>query len=60
MSEHVLRQHVGWSMNSSMAHKYLDYCGNESNESILEAYGPISKGKQEIEKLKPKACPNCR
>jgi len=33
--------------------------GNESNESILEAYGMISKDKQISEALRSKRCPNC-
>src|SRR5215216_716294 len=32
--------------------------GNESSESLLEAYGIIPKG-QQIEQLKPTQCPNC-
>ena len=39
--------------------KYLHYFGNESNDSILEAYGIISKDKQLLEALRPKQCPNC-
>jgi hypothetical protein len=38
--------------------KYLHYFGNESNESLLEAYGIISSG-QQIDQLRPKQCPNC-
>lgn len=37
---------------------YLHYYGNESNESLLEAYGIIDKGIQ-IDQLRPKQCPNC-
>jgi integrase/recombinase XerD len=59
LKEHVLRQHAGWSPTSNMHQKYIHYLGNESNESILEAYGVIDKGKKEIDKLKPKQCPNC-
>jgi hypothetical protein len=58
LKEHVLRQHAGWSGSSQMHLKYLHYFGNESNESILEAYGIIDKGIQ-IDQLKPKQCPNC-
>jgi integrase/recombinase XerD len=36
----------------------LHYLGNESNESLLEAYGLIDKDIQ-IDRLKPKQCPNC-
>jgi integrase/recombinase XerD len=60
LKEHTLRQHAGWSPTSNMHQKYIHYFGNESNESILEAYGLISKSKQYIDKLKPKACPNCQ
>jgi integrase len=59
LKEHTLRQHAGWTSSSNMHQKYIHYFGNESNESILEAYGLIDKNKQEIDKLKPKACPNC-
>jgi integrase/recombinase XerD len=59
LKEHVLRQHAGWSANSNMHQKYIHYLGNESNESILEAYGLINKDKKETDKLKPRQCPNC-
>jgi hypothetical protein len=35
------------------------YFGNESIDSIHEAYGIISKDKQLSEALRPKQCPNC-
>ena len=54
-----MRQHAGWSVTSNMHQKYIHYFGNESNESILEAYGLINKNKQEIDRLRPKQCPNC-
>ena len=59
LKEHTLRQFAGWSPGSNMHLKYLHYFGNESNDSILEAYGLISKGKQLSEALRPKQCPNC-
>jgi hypothetical protein len=31
---HTLNQHVGWSMNSTMAQKYTHYFGNESSETF--------------------------
>jgi hypothetical protein len=58
LKEHVLRQHAGWSGRSQMHLKYLHYFGNESNESLLEAYGIVSGG-QQIDQLRPKQCPNC-
>lgn len=59
LKEHTLRQHAGWSSTSSMHQKYLHYFGNESNESILEAFG-LKPKLEEIDKLKPTQCPNCK
>jgi integrase/recombinase XerD len=59
LKEHILRQYAGWSIRSQMPQKYLHYFGNESSESILQAYGIITKEKQDIHKLRPKQCPNC-
>ena len=59
LKEHILRQHAGWSIGSQMPQKYLHYFGNESNESLLEAYGIITKNRQQIDQLKYKQCPNC-
>ena len=59
LKEHHLRQYAGWSPGSNMHLKYLHYFGNESNDSILEAYGIISKDKQLSESLRPKQCLNC-
>ena len=38
--------------------KYVHYFGNESNQNILEAYG-IKPKLEEIDKMKPRQCPNC-
>ena len=46
-------------MNSNMAQKYIHYFGNESSESLLEAYGIVTKDKIPIDRLNPKICPNC-
>jgi len=59
LKEHTLRQFAGWSPGSNMHLKYLHYFGNESNDSILEAYGIISKDKRLSEALRPKQCPDC-
>ena len=59
LKEHVLRQHAGWSPGSQMHLKYLHYFGNESSESLLEAYGIIAKGHRQKDQLRPKQCPNC-
>ena len=59
LKEHVPRQHAGWSGRSQMHLRYLHYYGNESNESILEAYGIVTKEQQLSDVLKSKQCPNC-
>jgi len=59
LKEHVLRQHAGWTPNSIMHQRYLHYFGNESSESLLEAYGIIVNNTEINDKLKPKQCPNC-
>jgi hypothetical protein len=55
----TLNQHAGWSPNSGMAQKYIHYFGNESSESLLEAYGIVTKNNIPINTLNPKICPNC-
>jgi integrase/recombinase XerD len=59
LKEHILRQHAGWSPRSQMHLKYLHYFGNESSDSILEAYGIITKDKVQSNTLRYKQCPNC-
>jgi integrase len=60
LKSNTLNQHAGWSMNSHMAQKYIHYFGNESSESILEAYGIVTKNNAGIDDtLNPKVCPNC-
>ena len=59
LKEHILRQHAGWSPRSQMHLKYLHYFGNESSDSILEAYGIITKDKVQSDTLRSKQCPNC-
>jgi integrase len=59
LKEHHLRQFAGWSPGSNMHLKYIHYLGNESSESLLEAYGIVPKDKQLSDVLRPKPCPNC-
>jgi integrase len=59
LKEHILRQHAGWSPRSQMHLKYLHYFGNESSDSILEAYGIITKDKIQSDVLRSRQCPNC-
>jgi integrase/recombinase XerD len=54
----TLNQHAGWTTNSNMAQKYIHYFGNESSESLLEAYGIVTNNIP-IDTLNPKICPNC-
>jgi integrase/recombinase XerD len=58
LKEHILRSHAGWSSRSNMPERYLHYFGNESSESILEAYG-LKPSVQESDRLSPVQCPNC-
>jgi integrase len=55
----TLNQHAGWSPTSNMSQKYIHYFGNESSESLLEAYGIFTKNNIPIDTLNPKICPNC-
>lgn len=58
LKEGMLLQHAGWTQDSKMISKYIHHFGNESSESLLEAYGLVDHGTQ-INQLKPKQCPNC-
>ena len=59
LKSNTLNQHAGWSPGSNMAQKYIHYFGNESSESLLEAYGIVTKNNIPIDTLNPKICPNC-
>src|ERR687888_2028764 len=58
LKEPILKMHAGWSPNSQTHLIYEHWFGNESNESLLEAYGIVASG-QQIDQLRPKQCPNC-
>src|SRR5918911_807607 len=51
--------HAGWSPKSQVHLKYEHWFGNESSQSLLEAYGIIPKDEQSVDVLRPKQCPNC-
>jgi integrase len=57
--EHPLRQYAGWSPSSQMHLKYLHYFGNEASESLLQAYGVVTKDLEQSNILHYKQCPNC-
>jgi integrase/recombinase XerD len=59
LKSNTLNQHAGWSPNSGMAQKYIHYFGNESSESLLEAYDIVTRNNIPIDTLNPKICPNC-
>jgi integrase/recombinase XerD len=59
LREPLLKQYAGWTPNSNSHLKYLHWFGNEAGESLLEAHG-LKRKQGEIDKLKPKECPNCR
>ena len=57
---YTFHQHAGWTPGSQMHLKYTHYFGNESSEELLESYGiETKKGKNSLDVLKPKQCPNC-
>lgn len=56
---HTLTQHCGWTFNSMMPQKYIHYFANESSESLLEAYGIVTKNNIPITSLNPKICSQC-
>jgi integrase len=43
INEHQLRQHAGWSPRSQMHLKYIHHFNNEASDSLLEAYGLVTK-----------------
>ncbi|MFL6399192.1 MAG: hypothetical protein ACJ72J_06380 [Nitrososphaeraceae archaeon] len=59
LKEVGLRQYAGWSTKSDMPQKYIHYFGNESSESLLEAYGIVTKSSGSVDLLSPKVCYNC-
>jgi len=59
LKEPILKMHAGWSGRSQMNLKYEHWFGNESSQSLLEAYGIVTKSQELSETLKPKQCPNC-
>ena len=57
--EHQLRQYAGWSAHSQMNLKYIHYFGNEASESLLEAYGVVTRDHKQINVLQYRQCPGC-
>jgi hypothetical protein len=54
----TLNQHAGWTPNGGMAQKYIHYFGNESSETLLEAYGIVTKNNVSTDMLNPRIYPN--
>lgn len=59
LKESTLRDHAGWSNTSQMPNVYIHYYGNESSNSLLEAYGVRNNTTTTMKLFKPKQCPNC-
>jgi integrase len=59
LKEPILKMHAGWSGRSQMNLKYEHWFGNESSQSLLEAYGILPQDNQSKDILRPKQCPNC-
>src|SRR5207253_1358505 len=49
LKSHTLNQHAGWSPTSNVSQKYIHYFGNESSESLLEAYGIVTNSNVPID-----------
>jgi integrase len=60
VNENILRQHAGWSVNSKMPSTYFHFYGNESNKSMLKAWGVLPKDGEAENKMTPVMCPNCK
>jgi integrase/recombinase XerD len=59
LNEYQLKQHAGWSPRSQMHLKYIHYFGNESSDSLLEAYGLVMRDQDQAKRLLYKQCPHC-
>lgn len=59
LREPILKIHAGWSQRSNMHLKYEHWFGNESSESILQAYGIETNSPKFINQLHSRQCPNC-
>jgi integrase/recombinase XerD len=59
LKEHTLRLYAGWTANSNVPQRYINYFGDEASESLLQAYGIIPARGQLNNVLKSKQCPNC-
>jgi integrase len=59
LKESTLRDHAGWSITSQMPQVYIHYFGNESSNSLLEAYGVRRNTGSTVNLFRPKQCPNC-
>jgi integrase len=59
LKESTLKDHAGWTDTSQMPGKYIHYFGNESSNSLLEAYGIRNSITTTMKLFRPKQCPNC-
>ncbi len=59
INEIQLKQLAGWSARSQMPQKYIHYFGNEASESLLEAYGIVTRNQELAKTLLYKQCPHC-
>ena len=50
LKEPILKMHAGWSGRSQMNLKYEHWFGNESSQSLLEAYGILPQDNQELQR----------
>ena len=57
LKEQVLKKKFGWSVNSSVASRYISISDNEANNSLLRIYGIEPEEKESINKAK--ICNRC-
>ncbi len=60
LTEHMLRNHAGWSISSLMPRVYIHHLGNASSKQLLQSSGIIEKDQdQKTYRKRIRFCPNC-
>jgi integrase len=59
LNEYMLRNHAGWSNSSQMPDVYIHHLGGASSKQLLQSFGIVEKGEQDVKENKIVICPNC-
>lgn len=59
LNEYMLRNHAGWSNSSHMPEVYIHHLGGASSKQLLQSFGIVEKGEQDVKENKIIICPNC-